>query len=63
MARMFGALFRSLPKCRISFCIISGGASDSVLQYAQVELGETYPAPIVDLKQSRERALDAFKNL
>lgn len=38
-------------------------APDNVLEYAGVELGKTYPKPIVDLKQSRERALAAFKTL
>ena len=34
-----------------------------VLEYAGVELGKNYPKPIVDLKVSREAALDAFKSL
>jgi deoxyribodipyrimidine photo-lyase len=34
-----------------------------VLQEAGVVLGETYPHPIVDLKQSREEALAAFSSL
>ena len=34
-----------------------------VLQEAGVALGETYPHPIVDLKQSREEALAAFSSL
>ena len=37
-------------------------ASD-VLESAGVVLGETYPQPIVDLKQSREKALQAFRSL
>jgi deoxyribodipyrimidine photo-lyase len=36
-------------------------APAEVLQQAQVELGVNYPHPIVDIKQSRERALAAFK--
>lgn len=35
-------------------------APTSVLDDAGVILGETYPAPIVDLKASRQRALDAL---
>ena len=35
----------------------------SALRAAGVELGVTYPRPIVDLKASRERALDALKQL
>ena len=38
-------------------------ADDAILQSAGVTPGETYPAPIVDLKTSRQRALDAFKQL
>lgn len=34
-----------------------------VLRDAKVSLGETYPRPIVDHKQARERALAAFKSL
>ena len=33
-------------------------APDSVLQEAGVSIGETYPRPLVDLKTSRQRALD-----
>lgn len=38
-------------------------APDNVMSYAGVQLGEDYPKPIVNLKASRERALDAFKQL
>ena len=38
-------------------------APTEVLQQAGVSLGETYPHPIVDLKISRERALEAFASL
>lgn len=34
-----------------------------VLKKANIRLGETYPQPIVDLKESRQRALAAFKTL
>jgi deoxyribodipyrimidine photo-lyase len=34
-----------------------------VLQVAEVGLGTNYPRPIVDLKQSREQALEKFKRL
>jgi len=40
-----------------------GAAPADVLRAAGVELGVTYPVPIVDLKLSRERALEAFKAL
>ncbi len=35
-------------------------ASDDALAAAGVTLGETYPAPMVDLTESRQRALDAY---
>jgi deoxyribodipyrimidine photo-lyase len=38
-------------------------APADVLETAGIELGVDYPAPIVDLKASRERALAAFKSL
>ena len=38
-------------------------APPAVLRAAGVQLGTTYPRPIVDLKMSRERALDALKLL
>ena len=38
-------------------------APAEVLAKAGIELGKTYPRPIVDLKLSRERALEAFKAL
>jgi deoxyribodipyrimidine photo-lyase len=38
-------------------------APTGVLEEAGVELGKTYPKPIVDVKASRERALEAFKSL
>jgi deoxyribodipyrimidine photo-lyase len=36
-------------------------APADVLESADVVIGANYPAPIVDIKASRERALDAFK--
>ncbi len=38
-------------------------APAEVLQAAGVTLGDNYPQPVVDLKATRERALDAFKSL
>ena len=38
-------------------------APQSILKQANVELGVNYPLPIVNLKQSREEALAAFKSL
>ncbi|HAU26697.1 MAG TPA: deoxyribodipyrimidine photolyase, partial [Alteromonas australica] len=34
-----------------------------IAKEANLELGTHYPKPIVDLKASRERALDAFQQL
>ena len=38
-------------------------APADVLEKANVKLGENYPGPIVDLKESRERALEAFDKI
>ena len=38
-------------------------ASETILKQAGIELGSTYPRPIVDLKESRDLALTAFKSL
>ena len=38
-------------------------APEMILQGANIKLGRDYPKPIVDLKASRERALEAFKSL
>jgi deoxyribodipyrimidine photo-lyase len=39
------------------------GAPDSALEMAGIVLGKTYPAPIVDHKAARDRALAAFKQI
>jgi deoxyribodipyrimidine photo-lyase len=38
-------------------------APDAVLQQAGVELGVTYPKPVVDLRESRHRALQVYSQL
>lgn len=38
-------------------------APEKILSDAGIQLGKTYPKPIVNLKESRERALAAFSNL
>jgi len=38
-------------------------ASQAALQEAGVRIGETYPAPIIDLAFGRQRALDAFATI
>lgn len=38
-------------------------APESVLDNASIELGVTYPRPIVDVKASREQALEAFQSI
>lgn len=40
-----------------------GSAPENILIEAGIKLGKDYPVPIVDLKESRERALAAFKSL
>jgi deoxyribodipyrimidine photo-lyase len=38
-------------------------APQEILRNANVSLGDTYPEPLVDLKESRQRALDAFAQI
>ncbi len=38
-------------------------APEDILRKAGVTLGDTYPHPVVDLKQSRQRALDAYEKV
>jgi deoxyribodipyrimidine photo-lyase len=38
-------------------------APKDVLTRAGVQLGQNYPQPIVEVKASRQRALDAFADL
>ena len=38
-------------------------APEDILAQANVVLGENYPKPVVDLKGSREKALDAFDKI
>lgn len=38
-------------------------APPELLKKANITLGKTYPSPIVDIKASRERALDAYKQI
>ena len=38
-------------------------ASESALTTAGIVLGRDYPRPIVDLKESRDAALDAWRSL
>ncbi|MFT7675964.1 MAG: deoxyribodipyrimidine photo-lyase, partial [Gammaproteobacteria bacterium] len=51
---------RKLPK---KFIHKPWEAPTEILRACGVELGKDYPKPIVDLKFSRQRALDAFKQL
>ena len=34
---------------------------DDILKKCNIKMGETYPMPVVDLKESRKKALDCFK--
>jgi deoxyribodipyrimidine photo-lyase len=38
-------------------------ASDDVMKAAGISYGESYPKPLVDVREGRDRALKAFKNL
>ena len=38
-------------------------ASEPILKQAKIQLGTDYPHPVIDLKQSRQDALEAFKSL
>ncbi|MEM6780911.1 MAG: deoxyribodipyrimidine photo-lyase [Pseudomonadota bacterium] len=38
-------------------------APDNVLEYAKVTLGETYPKPIIEHFEARDRALEAFQSI
>lgn len=38
-------------------------ATSAILKQAQVELGSTYPEPILDLQACRQRALEAYKQI
>ncbi len=54
---------RELKKLPDKYLFSPWEAPEDVLQKAGVKLGENYPQPIVDLKLSRVRALDAFQSL
>ena len=62
---MFEINSRASAKKEIQFLrkCISTSSEKEILDAAEVKLGENYPEPIVDLKISRERALNAFKSL
>ena len=51
---------RDLP---IKYLYSPWEAPADVLEQANIKLGENYPKPIVDLKESREKALDAFDKI
>ena len=52
-----------LTKLPAKYLFAPWNAPRPVLDSSGVVLGETYPLPIVPLKESRERALTAFKSL
>ena len=52
-----------LAKLPPKFLFDPWNAPSEVLAKAGVELGHSYPRPIVDVKQSREAALAAFASL
>lgn len=52
-----------IAKIPNNFLFAPWEAPEPILQNACVKLGETYPNPIVDLKQSRNNALSAYQSL
>ncbi len=52
-----------LKKCPLKYLFAPWEAPDHELRAFGIILGETYPKPIVDLKKSRESALEAFQLL
>jgi deoxyribodipyrimidine photo-lyase len=58
--RKYVAELKSLPD---RFLHNPWDAPAEVLKEAGIRLGQDYPRPIVDLKESRQRALDAFSGL
>ncbi len=52
-----------LTKLPIKYLFEPWQAPDEMLSQSGITLGEDYPYPIIDLKQSREQALEAFANL
>lgn len=58
--RRFVPELKNLPN-KYLFCPWT--APDKILTQAGVKLGDNYPKPIVDLKTSREQALEAFSTL
>lgn len=58
--RQFVPEIRNLPKC---YLFEPWEAPQEVLKQAGIILGQDYPRPIVDIKESRQRALHAYKEL
>jgi len=57
---------RFLPELKnlpLSYLFSPWEAPDDILEKSGILLGKTYPNPIVDLKTSREEALQAFQNI
>lgn len=52
-----------LSRLPVQYLFDPWNAPQSVLNAAGVVLGESYPYPIVDLKESRQKALDEFQSL
>lgn len=52
-----------LKDCPVKYIHAPWEAPQGELEMAGITLGKTYPEPIVDLKASRERALEAFETI
>ena len=58
--RRFVPELKDLPN---KYLFAPWSAPEAILTQAGIRLGETYPRPIVDVKASRQAALDAFATL
>ena len=52
-----------LEKLPNKFLFTPWEAPQNVLEEAGIQLGKDYPYPVIDLKQSRARALEAFASI
>ena len=57
---MSGNIVLNCRSCPQSICILRGRPRPRFSKLAGLELGKSYPRPIVDLKASRTRALGSF---
>ena len=63
MDNTFKEFIPELKDLPIKYLFSPWEAPKEILDNANITLGKDYPVPIVNLKASREKALDAFKSL